>query len=144
MLGANTTAVQMAAPVWKLLDQPSYIYCGVLHNYKGSPCGKFRLLLNTVRTIVHTCKNTAIGGQRYPVQQSLRNRSTDLKLSPETRKLYSQWNHATSKNAFFMVFPQSLQANSRMLPLIRHHRDFLPNPFHPMHLPRVTLHSELL
>ena len=24
MLGANTTAVQMAAPVWKLLDQPSY------------------------------------------------------------------------------------------------------------------------
>jgi len=24
LLGANTTAVQMAAPVWKLLDQPSY------------------------------------------------------------------------------------------------------------------------
>ena len=25
MLGANTTAVQMAAPVWKLLDQPLYL-----------------------------------------------------------------------------------------------------------------------
>jgi len=24
VLGANTTAVQMAAPVWKILDQPMY------------------------------------------------------------------------------------------------------------------------
>jgi len=25
VLGANTTAMQMAAPVWKILDQPMYI-----------------------------------------------------------------------------------------------------------------------
>jgi len=30
VLGANTTAVQMAAPVWKLLDQPSYKWCMVV------------------------------------------------------------------------------------------------------------------
>lgn len=98
----------------------TYIYCRVLHNYKVHVVAEYC-------TQYCTGTNTAIGGQRYPVQQPLRNRSTDLKLSPETRKLYCQWNQATSKSSFFVVFPQSLQANSRMLPLKRHHRDFLPS-----------------
>jgi len=67
VLGANKTAVQMAAPVRKILDPPTYLYlfgteqhvCDAEFQFKQK-CANYGMLIDSLVVCAHPCHWSAV------------------------------------------------------------------------------------